>query len=139
MKSKRLFGGFKTLELKKAYNKKYYQKYREESLLYQRQYRLDNLEKVKETDKNYRLKHRIMRDYGISNQDYLNMLNNQNYKCAICNVDQSSLSRKLNIDHCHKTGKVRGLLCNTCNRALGYFHDSIYNLKKAMEYLNVNC
>lgn len=85
--------------------------------------------------------------YGISQKEYLEILENQGYKCAICGVDHQETKRPGNlkhsgesfglcIDHCHTTGKVRGLLCNQCNRALGLFQDSSYILQKAKEYLD---
>ena len=56
--------------------------------------------------------------------------------CQICgNIDYR---RMLNIDHCHKTGKVRGLLCDSCNKALGLFKDNVESLNKAIEYLKNN-
>lgn len=53
--------------------------------------------------------------------------------CAICGAEPST--RALAIDHCHDSGKIRGLLCTRCNIGLGYFKDSIENLTKAIEYL----
>lgn len=78
--------------------------------------------------------------YGISRENYLNMLQKQNYKCAICgNSDggrsNSGGSRRFAIDHSHDTGKVRGLLCDTCNRAIGMLKDDPEILEKAKQYL----
>ena len=73
--------------------------------------------------------------YGITIKQYNNMFEQQKGCCAICNNHQSSLNRSLDIDHCHTTGKVRGLLCNKCNRGLGYFKDNIESIKKLLEYL----
>lgn len=65
--------------------------------------------------------------YGVSKDEF-------NYKeCWIC-----SSTDRLCIDHCHSTGKVRGLLCSKCNTALGYFDDSSDKMKRAIEYLNTN-
>lgn len=55
----------------------------------------------------------------------------QKGKCAICKIDMTSLC----IDHCHKTNKIRGLLCNPCNLGLGNFKDNPKYLKKAIKYL----
>ena len=73
----------------------------------------------------------IKRNYGIDLNDYKQMLNNQNGKCQICNNHMY----KPNIDHCHKTGKVRGLLCNKCNCSIGLLQDSVSILKQAIKYL----
>ena len=54
--------------------------------------------------------------------------------CGICKRPDSS-GIKLSVDHCHQTGKVRGLLCGNCNRALGLFRDNINLLTNAVSYL----
>jgi hypothetical protein len=74
--------------------------------------------------------------YGLTVEQYDAMLIEQNYVCAICNKsEKSSTKGVLFIDHDHKTGKVRGLLCDTCNRGLGYFYDNKLFLHNAIEYL----
>ena len=81
----------------------------------------------------------IKRRYGITYQEYCDMLDSQQGKCAICESADSQNERtygKLFIDHCHETGKVRGLLCSKCNHALGHLNDDIRLLKKAIEYLS---
>ena len=60
------------------------------------------------------------------------MLEHQNECCLICNKNDE---KALCVDHCHKTGKVRGLLCNKCNKALGLFNDNIELIKVAASYL----
>ena len=77
------------------------------------------------------LKHK----YGVSQEDYAKRLKKQNYGCAICRVHEMKLTRGLYVDHNHKTGKVRGLLCTNCNTALGMLEDSPELLTKAIEYL----
>jgi hypothetical protein len=79
------------------------------------------------TRRQYSLKHR----YGISEHDYQVMFTSQNGKCKLCNI-----KAELHVDHCHTTGKVRGLLCGPCNRALGLFKDSIPVLINAIQYLS---
>lgn len=75
------------------------------------------------------------RNIKITLEDYKNLLTAQNNKCAICNTDQSKLKKELAVDHNHNTGKVRGLLCNRCNSALGLLGDSKDTVIKAHEYL----
>jgi len=67
------------------------------------------------------------------------LLLKQNNVCAICsNPETSKRYRSLSVDHDHSTGKIRGLLCSNCNRALGLLKDDILVLKKAIDYLNEN-
>lgn len=80
----------------------------------------------------------IRRQYGISLDEYNEMLENQRYKCAICGNEDEVEGRRLAIDHCHETNKIRGLLCGKCNRGLGLFYDNIDLLEKAKQYLNAN-
>lgn len=75
--------------------------------------------------------------YNISHAEYIQMLQLQNNKCQICNkLDIDCQYKKLNIDHCHKTGKVRGLLCNACNQAIGYLKDNSELARRAAIYLD---
>lgn len=74
--------------------------------------------------------------YGMSEQDYEDMAAAQGYKCRICERPASKERyEKLAIDHCHKTGQVRGLLCMYCNTSLGKFRDSPRVLLRAAQYL----
>lgn len=75
----------------------------------------------------------LKRTYGISDEDYHEMLEKQNGKCLICGSE--SIDRKHAVDHCHKTGKIRGLLCDSCNRGLGMFKDNPESLRKAASYV----
>lgn len=85
----------------------------------------ENYNPEQERNKRLRLK------YGISENEYQEMYSNQNGKCWIC---QGTFD-KLNVDHCHNTNVVRGLLCSLCNTSLGGFKDSIQNLERAILYL----
>lgn len=81
----------------------------------------------------------MKRDYGITLEIFNGMLLAQDYKCKICSVHFDTVgSMNTHIDHCHKTGKVRGILCNRCNIALGYLHDDVEVLKAAIKYLEEN-
>jgi hypothetical protein len=75
--------------------------------------------------------------YGITPEDYDVMLQKQKGKCAICDRHGQSPGNKrlLDVDHCHKTGKIRGLLCNRCNQSMGKVKDDIDLLKKFLAYL----
>lgn len=82
----------------------------------------------------------IKSKYGIDLEEYCNMLKSQKGVCAICGEEEKRKSRyggvcKLTIDHSHKNGKVRGLLCSRCNNGLGQFRDNLLLLKEAISYL----
>lgn len=93
---------------------------------------LNNPEKVKKNSRKSRLK--IY--YNITLEDFDKMMLDQNGLCAICSIPfgETHLTQKV-VDHCHETNKVRGILCFSCNAALGYFKDKISSLEKAKEYL----
>lgn len=76
--------------------------------------------------------------YHITKKEYDKLYKDQNGRCAICRTPEKDLKKALNIDHCHKTEKVRGLLCNSCNQGLGYFKDNISTLEDALYYLILN-
>ena len=115
----------------KLASKKYYAKNREEILKKKKEYWDLNKNIIKRNEKVRRLK----RDYKITPKDYNELLIKQNYKCAICNIPESESFNGLHIDHCHKTKKVRGLLCMQCNTVLGKVNDNIKILENAITYL----
>lgn len=92
---------------------------------------------------NHPLKHKdrqLRKNFKITLDDYNNILMSQNGKCAICCKDETEYNKNghkfsLSVDHCHTTGKIRGILCGHCNKSLGGFKDSIELLEKAIEYL----
>lgn len=77
---------------------------------------------------------RILNLYDLSEEAYNILLVKQQGVCAICKEFEKE-NRVLSIDHDHLTGKVRGLLCNSCNRGLGYFRDSLFILRNSIDYL----
>ena len=76
-----------------------------------------------------RREEKLRRKYGMSQSMYVELLSKQNGVCAICKQDCMP-RRNFDIDHCHKTGRIRGLLCRRCNLALGLFYDNPLNLIK---------
>jgi hypothetical protein len=74
------------------------------------------------------------RRYGITQKEFDQMLIRQNNKCKICSDNFKSF-KDTHIDHCHNTNKVRGLLCNNCNMALGQFMDNTDIMDNAIKYL----
>lgn len=80
--------------------------------------------------------------YGITSSEYNEMFSVQNGLCAICFNAETAKSckgdkiKELAVDHCHNSGKIRGLLCHKCNMLLGYASDNSHILKAAANYLN---
>lgn len=70
--------------------------------------------------------------YGLTHKEYDGMFKSQGGKCKICG---NKFDYRLHVDHCHTTGKVRGLLCRGCNTGLGQFQDDPRILREAINYL----
>ena len=143
-------------EYMKEYKKIYYKKNKDKI----KKYKEDNKDKIKDYTKKYNVKnkgkmskiYKSIKDkeefkarkrdysrrycYNISPKDYQNLISNQNNKCAICkqefNPDKNK--SKPHIDHNHDTGKVRGLLCHTCNTRLAVIENKEF-LNTALKYL----
>jgi len=75
-----------------------------------------------------------LRKYNITLVDYDYMLEEQGHECAICGTEP--FKERFKVDHCHTTGRVRGLLCNHCNLMLGHAQDNKEVLNKAIRYLS---
>ncbi len=95
----------------------------------QRKYRTDPIRERK-----YNLKNK----YGMTHKDFNLILNKQNKRCKICGSKKPFGHGNFHVDHNHKTGKIRGLLCINCNRALGFFKDNTFILFSAIKYLKKN-
>ena len=137
-----------TLEQKKAYQAAYYAAHREQRCKASRAYRSSHKEEYAAQKKCYRQAHRekyaaylreyrkthrdghLQDRYGITEAEYERLRTAQHGCCAICGQ-----KAKLCVDHDHATGKVRGLLCHNCNRALGGFKDRLDSLRNAVKYL----
>lgn len=86
---------------------------------------------------------KIKVQYNISGEEYAQMIKDQSNLCAICNKPETAGSRyggirALAIDHHHESGRVRGLLCNKCNSAIGLLYEDTELFRKAIEYLTKN-
>jgi len=79
--------------------------------------------------------HRQKKAYGVDKEMYEAFLIEQKFCCAICGKHQTEFKKSLCIDHSHLTGKVRGLLCSSCNLILGHAFDKPDILEKAIAYL----
>jgi hypothetical protein len=92
------------------------------------QKRYQATDKYKIVNKSYRLK----KLYNLTIEQYDEMISNRNGRCDICGIISKT---KLHVDHCHATNRVRGLLCGSCNRALGLMKDNTQFLNNAIQYL----
>lgn len=120
------------------------------SLHKSKRWRLRNPEKQKQATRNWVEKNQEHRkaitrkwqlktNYGITEEQYASLLNEQQGCCAICKTDKPTGKWKVfAVDHCHITGRVRGLLCNECNRGMGLLKDNADLLREAAEYLERN-
>lgn len=127
----KILSKMKTPEVKERINAKrreYYQKNKEKVSAYSKGRRQYGYQKCV-----YDKEKRIKMKYKLTIQDIENMLAGQNNKCFICHKEFTNNNYK--IDHCHKSGLVRGLLCHLCNSAIGFLKDDKDNLKRAIEYL----
>lgn len=99
--------------------------------LYYRVYRTLNKKKIQDRQ--------VMSNYGLDGAAYARMAAQQDFRCAICRNPETRVRGgnllRLAVDHCHRTGTVRGLLCNNCNRGLGLLKDNIALLMRAVAYL----
>lgn len=100
----------------------------------------NNPERSHRSQRGRNLKHK----YGITLEDYESLLKKQDYSCAICGTKENTAlyghneTLNFSVDHCHSTGRVRGLLCNQCNRGLGMLGDTEESLRKALAYLETH-
>ena len=130
----------------REYRRKHYQKHGEEIRAKSRAYYELNKEKIRKYHKEWRLKNpnkyseknkdsHFKRRYGISSKDRDDLALLQENKCLICN---KTFSKKVKwcVDHDHKTGKIRGILCDKCNRGIACFEDTVTFLEGAIRYLN---
>jgi hypothetical protein len=130
-------------------SKQYYEDNRERKKAYQAEYALTHKEAYRANarkwyEKNREGKYRdtrLRRTYGISLEEYNKMLKEQKGVCDICGREERAIHNKskkvkhLTVDHCHNTGKVRGLLCSTCNTGIGNLQDNIETVEAALGYL----
>lgn len=122
---------------RKKYEKKNRQtdKFKNSNKIKTRRWRLLNPEKSDRTVQASSLK----RLYGITTEQYENIIVLQNNGCGICGMTQKESVNKFKIrlvvDHNHETGEIRGVLCSSCNRSLGLLGDNIEKLNLAIEYL----
>ena len=94
------------------------------------QHKKENANKAK-NNKTEKLKLR----YGLTYEQWESMREKENYACMICGITEDELNKVLDVDHCHESEKVRGVLCNHCNNIIGRAKDNVDLLKAAITYL----
>lgn len=130
-----------------AYNPEHYQANKAKYAAKSKAWRMANPEKAranrkryyeenKETSLEYSKWYSLNKKFSLSKEQYKLLLEKQKHVCAICG---KGCTKALAVDHCHTTGKVRGLLCNNCNRGIGHLKENIENLSNAITYLQKFC
>lgn len=131
-------------ERHRAYSRQYYHGHKEEQLARIVEYQKEHKDrhnatcrKWNKTHPDYKKTHHHLRRYGITPEDYQRMFDEQDGKCAICGKTENlfGTSERLHVDHCHKSGIVRGLLCGQCNVMLGASTDDPDIMRKGAVYL----
>lgn len=121
-------------EVSKEYNSAYSKKWRKQNPEKCRLY--DEIKSRKHGAKIRRKRYVLKCRYGLTTEEWQTMHLKQNHCCAIClNHMDDTQDKTLHVDHCHKTKKVRGLLCSVCNKGIGLFKDNYEYLEKAIAYL----
>jgi hypothetical protein len=110
-----------------AYQRAYYQRNKEKVSAYDRMRKVRDAEKIRARD--------IKKKYGMTPEVFDALHSSQQGACAICRNPLTTENRGTVVDHCHDTGKVRGLLCQGCNRGIGLLKDDATVLASAIEYL----
>lgn len=83
-------------------------------------------------------RYEMQRKYGLTPEQVDGMKSARDYRCDICATECPNANRgpgQLHVDHCHRTGVVRGMLCGACNKALGLFKDDTARMRTAIAYL----
>lgn len=146
--NKRFYAENRERELARA--KAYYHANKEKRAEYQKRWRSENRARIDEKrrlwelnnpekSKVYRAKITLAarcKKRGITIEQYFDMLGAQGGKCKICRRGNTGTKAQWHIDHCHSTGKVRGLLCHHCNAGLGHVQDNVDVLKAMISYLS---
>lgn len=122
-------------ESDRKYNKSWYLANREKRIAQTSLWRKNNQEKVRSARSKNNLRDGLRRRYGISIEQFNEMVLRQGNVCGICGNAFGNGSRDRQVDHCHKTGRIREILCINCNSGIGRFKDSPELLQKAIDYL----
>jgi len=113
----------------REYSRQWYAKHPERAREIARQSRAQPHVKTSRRD------YRLMKEYGITQEMFEGMVESQGGGCALCGRHADEVAKGLVVDHCHATGKIRGVLCGPCNNALGLLLDNPETCENAAAYL----
>ena len=153
-KAKKEKDGFQynCIDCSKKYHAKRYVEQKDKLKVQLKKYKEENKEKLEVASllwkknnpdkvKQYQRTSNLRKNFGLSMDEYEQMIAKQNNLCGICEKPETFIhhqtkeTARLAVDHCHKTNKVRKLLCKSCNTALGLFKDDIGVMENAVQYL----
>ena len=143
-----------TKEKKQEYRRRWREKNRDREKVaaaaYQRRRRAEDPDKHRRqlrewhrSNPSKRRDYELRANYGMTLQQYDTMLEEQGGVCAVCRQPESSVNQRgqvkpLAVDHCHSTGRIRGLLCSGCNVSIGHAKDNPETLRNLANYLEAN-
>jgi hypothetical protein len=119
-------------EKRKAYYSEWAKENKEKKAAACKKYGIKNRDKLR----SYFWEWTLKKEYNLTPEKFYEMLDAQENRCCICGRDFNGEIKKPAVDHDHRTGVVRGLLCDLCNRGLGFFFDNTDYLSNAIDYLN---
>jgi hypothetical protein len=130
----------------KKQNEQRYERDKSEGFARQKAYREKNKDRIKTRMRSwasanrarlnaYRMRQHYKNKYGLTPEEKVELLISQDNRCACCNSDSPNHKQGWVVDHCHSSGKVRGILCQPCNLTLGKVKESKQHLQKLIEYL----
>lgn len=103
---------------------------------YKRKYEAALTQEQLDERREYARWHMIKKNYGLTKEEWLQKVDAQGGLCALCKIPgRTGKLGRLSVDHCHVTGRVRGLLCSPCNSAIGVLGDTPEMLERAVKYL----
>jgi Recombination endonuclease VII len=121
-------------EYHKAYHKAWYQENKEKRTAQIAEYKSENQEKVKDFERWAAIKYK----YDLTKEAWETLFDGQGQRCAMCGSDDPRSKYGWKTDHCHETGKVRGILCHQCNVMLGNAEDDPQRLLAGVAYLEAH-
>ena len=133
---------YENAERQREYFRNYFKNHKDHIRINQAKWREKNREKIRAYAHEWHLANPEMvlnlsvKKYGLTAKEYARLLANQGGVCAICG--ERPAKYRLNVDHNHKTGAVRALICHSCNRGIGYLRDSPEVLRKAANYIEAH-